>query len=358
MMTRPGQVSWIGVTAALIALGNPVLPCGAQGHVPKCAKVFNGVRPNEVALSPCETYMAAAGYQDGTDEALGLVIVWDLRTKEEVFRHGSLRPGLKTVSFSPDGKLLVAGRKVWECPSGKEIAELKNVDSVDRLRFSPDGKLIAIATFSREQDIHGILLLDTEKWERKSFLKGPKQIIWTLAFSEKGQLLACGDAAGQLHIWNVKDEKLLTPVAVPAGIGSDVRSVCFSKSGKMLLSGGRDERIRVLDPSNPLEPAIVLRGQDGGIWSVVISADERWVFSSGSELLPFKDFGGDGTVQVWNLSEKKLHAKFKAHSFPVLSMALSRDGHTLVTASRDNTVKVWSLPKEFYGHSPKKGASD
>src|SRR5438445_2554541 len=85
----------IVVTVAQL-LSLPAPPLLAQ-QAPACVAVFEGIQPNEIALSPCEKYLAAAGWQPGAD-GFSLLVVWDLNSKKEVFRHQTLQKrGFKTV---------------------------------------------------------------------------------------------------------------------------------------------------------------------------------------------------------------------------------------------------------------------
>ncbi|MBI3815428.1 MAG: hypothetical protein HY279_13315, partial [Nitrospinae bacterium] len=59
------------------------------------------------------------------------------------------KDSVRTVSFSPDGKMLASGShdetiKLWEMPAGKLISTLKGHKNwVDTVSFSPDGKMLA-----------------------------------------------------------------------------------------------------------------------------------------------------------------------------------------------------------------------
>ncbi|NEO99347.1 MAG: hypothetical protein F6K58_11830 [Symploca sp. SIO2E9] len=78
--------------------------------------------------------------------------------------------------------------------------------------------------------------------------------------------------------------------------------------------------------------------------SVAFSRDGNTIASASS----------DNTVKVWNREGKLLHT-FSRHSDSVNSVAFSRDGKTIASASDDKTVKVWNregkLLHTLSGHS-------
>src|SRR5205085_2631577 len=71
--------------------------------------------------------------------------IWDLQNNgQEVSQiKGSGGP----LKFSPDGKRLAAGWKVWDVATGKQLLELKGHSAdISGLAYSPDGKRLASAS--------------------------------------------------------------------------------------------------------------------------------------------------------------------------------------------------------------------
>jgi hypothetical protein len=107
------------------------------------------------AFSPDLKALATVGFREPT------ITLWDMATGQE---RSSLRghpDDIKSLAFSPDGKLLAAGCragmiKLWDTTTGKERTTLNgSAKHVCSLVFSPDGKVLASATWD-----HPITLWD------------------------------------------------------------------------------------------------------------------------------------------------------------------------------------------------------
>lgn len=63
--------------------------------------------------------------------------------------------------------------------------------------------------------------------------------------SPDGKLLAAGNAAGSIHVFDLETEKLLTQIG---GHALPVRAVAFSPDSKLLISGSDDTQIKIHHP--------------------------------------------------------------------------------------------------------------
>ncbi|MBW4443187.1 MAG: hypothetical protein KME10_18495 [Plectolyngbya sp. WJT66-NPBG17] len=75
---------------------------------------------------------------------------------------------------------------------------------------------------------------------------------------------------------------------------------------------------------------------------IVIHPNEETIFTVGS---PTRDSQPESTntIQVLNWRTGKRLFSLKGHQAPITTIALSRDGNTLVSGSRDRTIKVWNV---------------
>lgn len=114
--------------------------------------------------------------------------------------------------------------------------------------------------------------------------------------------------------------------------GSPVNSIAFSPDGTRILTGGRDQTVRVWDARTGQAIGEPLRGLEGMASSVAFSPD-------GARIV----FGGrDGTVQVWDAQSGQLLGQaLGGHTDEVNSVAFSPDGARIVSGSNDRTVRMW-----------------
>jgi WD40 repeat protein len=105
--------------------------------------VFRGdLGINFIQISSSERLLAA-GHR-------GIIYLWDLNKRELISNMIDHNAGsFESISFSPDGRMLVAGLSdsqviVWESYTGKKICSLKgHAGSVDTVQFSPRQGLLA-----------------------------------------------------------------------------------------------------------------------------------------------------------------------------------------------------------------------
>jgi WD40 repeat protein len=92
-------------------------------------------------------------------------------------------------------------------------------------------------------DDNTVRLWDVQTGELR-FTLNHKAPIWSLSFSSDGGLLASGDYAGNISIWNVETGMAEMTIAdAHNAANGGVLSLKFSADGTMLISAG-DERIR------------------------------------------------------------------------------------------------------------------
>jgi RNA polymerase sigma factor (sigma-70 family) len=251
----------------------------------------------------------------------------------------------------PDGKnplkaLLPSSTiKLWGAKTGKlkrSLGEDKGI-AISTLTLSPDRKTAVVTAikFTNEdgKPLGGsrgteVRLMDAEKWElkRKLVAEGldaqPMPLVQAVAFSPDGKTLAMGGASSRvkggcfLKLWDVEKEKLIggtKETKVGEGFEESVTSLAFSRDGKLLAAGCADGKLRLFD------------GRTGELKKVWDDDSARWwvVFSPDSKTLVSQS--RDKTVKVWDVEKAKVLRTLQGNKASVLAAAFSPDGTLFAT---------------------------
>jgi len=114
----------------------------------------------------------------------------------------------------------------------------------------------------------------------------------------------------------------------------DWRALSEEAYAKIITACRDIETAKFIAPKRPVDQArMTMRGHVGHVLGIAVTPDGRTLVS-GSR---------DRTVKVWNLETGECRATLIGHFGFVLVVAVTPDGRTLVSGSRDRTVRVWNL---------------
>ncbi len=254
-----------------------------------------------------------------------LVKLWDLASGREVL---SLRDTdtVNRVAFSPDGKLLATAganqlAKLWDADTGQEVLALKHDAAGFDLVFSPDGKQLATGPSDGKTAVW-----DVSSGKKLLELSGHTDPVDAIAYSPDGKRLATASRTWKARVWDASSGKEILFLPHPAA----VYDIAYSKAG-FLATASEDGKVRFWDPRAG-QNTITLAGHRGAVWNIAFS-------SSGLELATAS---ADKTAKVWGmLPQESPDDYFAAHEDQVFGIAFSPDGKQLATASVDKTAKIW-----------------
>ncbi len=322
--------------------------------------------PSKIAFSPTGDRFATASTE-------GAAILQEYPSGRVIGRAFGTGDRITTVVFTPDGKRLIGGSgngavKLWDVYRERLVLETSSGhgQAIIDAELSADGKLLA--TLGRDQLTRLWSFDNAHPLARELRVAG--QSAKGVAIGGKGRLLAAGDDAGNVQIWDLREasEPLLLP-----GHAHQVWTLGFSPDGSALASGDRTGQLRLWDP---VGGGLLWKvdAHDGPVWSVDFTPDgqqlmtasdlglhlwdsetgdlkatipqeggrvTRAVFSPGGALLAAVTT--DGRVRLWDPRNQALVREIAADDDVLWGVAFSPDGRQLATASSDEVIALWEV---------------
>jgi U4/U6 small nuclear ribonucleoprotein PRP4 len=255
---------------------------------------------------------------------------------------GDTRP-VSSCVFSPDDKLLATSSwaglcKLWSVHSLQPLCTYRAHNAnVGCITFHPQATLglseesVNLASCGIDGSVFLWALRSSEPLRS---IKGhePHRVA-KVQFHPSGRFLAtcCFD-----NSWRLFDmeHSLEEEILFQEGHSKPVYDIDFHSDGNLAVTGGLDSFGRVWDLRTG-RCIMFMEGHSKGILSVTFAPDGYHI-ATGSE---------DHTVKIWNLRERKLEYTIAAHSNVVSKVRFDKQhSNFLVSASYDQTIKLWSAP--------------
>lgn len=152
-----------------------------------------------------------------------------------------------------------------------------------------------------------------------------------VAFSTDGRQLASVGVDAVARVWDVAGGQERASLKQQTGI---LTSVAWHPDGLTLALGSGDTGIYLWHWFDPGREVPRLRGHAAAVTGLVFSRDGQSVISSSR----------DATIRLWDVETAETRTTLQGHTSAVLDLALSPDGRRLASAGGwDRTVRVWDL---------------
>jgi eukaryotic-like serine/threonine-protein kinase len=324
------------------------------------------------------------GQRLATTSADGTVRQWDASTGQEVEAPYDRHIGdVLTAAYSPDGQSIASGGadrtiRIWLASTRHDVAVLHgHTGVVTDLAFTADGgRLASTSQWGRYNSTYDrtVRLWEISQHASSSVLRGHTSYIYPVAYSPDGQWIASGGWDNTVRLWNAVTGESCATLPHP-GI---VRALAFSPDSSWLVSACHaDEGLQVWNftarqlqktfrrPGSIVAAAVAISPDGAHIAAADADGTVKIVeAATGAEVHSFRkasaevtqplafspdgrflaSLGEDGAeVDLWDTLQRRRSARLAGHTGSVHSVAFSRDGLRLATASADNTVRVWDL---------------
>jgi len=300
--------------------------------------------------------------------------------------------GITSIAFDHSGERVVTTSwdkraRIWDAASGKLLQELPartddypygHAKPVLSAGFNRDGSLVVT---SGGDGIARIWKADAKDGAPAPpiRLEGHTDILTSAAFNADGTQVITAGRDGAVRIWDARDGHLLRLLQGPAkvyGIGS----VAVLRPDGKQLAVAFSENVAFLWPLGGRSEPLPLRDCGGRVTTAVVSGDDRLLAATfeqsvclldvtrGKRLLEARTalpvmslafapatpelalaYGdeveirrvqGDPAKSALSLETER---RFVGHDGLVLSVAFDRAGKRLITASQDDTARIWSI---------------
>jgi WD40 repeat protein/mono/diheme cytochrome c family protein len=247
-----------------------------------------------------------------------------------------VRRAVTAIAYSPAGDRIAVGRyrtvELISSSTRNVQHRIEQPGAVNQVVFAADGRRLIAA--SGEAGLFGeVTVYDIESQKPIHKLRGHRDIVYAVAISPDGKLLATGSYDQAIKLWNLETGSELKTLT---GHNGAIFGLAFRNDGKVLASASGDRTVKLWDVERG-ERLDTFPQPTLDQYTVAFSPDGRFVAAGGV----------DNRIRVWKLSATAAEvtneltvARF-GHDQPIVKLAYSPDGRTIVTSAEDRKVKLW-----------------
>jgi len=339
---------WIALADSQIILLNP-----SSGQISESAV--------EIDRSAVQVGWSDDGNLISAGLANGVVILWDIWTKETLETPDGHDLWINSMDISPDSSMIASGGKdgnivIWNSTTGEALHTLvAHNRAVISLNFYPDNERLLSGGLDGQLIVWDVL--SGEKLASfEYFYRAVNEIVW----SPNGKWIAAGGMQGHIYIWETVSGNLFRKLE---GHQEAIERLVWSQDSTRLASLSSEKAALVWDIqqgkiTHRLEQAIAASSEevfmpDGSAVETEIEAQAYDAdFSPDGSYLALG--GKDTKVYIWELESGETARVLEGHMTDVLSVEYISGGQALISMSYDGTILYWDplsgekLDEKFY----------
>lgn len=174
-----------------------------------------------------------------------------------------------------------------------------------------------------------IHIFDLEnKIEVKHFTQHIKSI-FSIELNNSKNHFYCGDADGNLSIWNSESFELL--LYLPLNCGK-IRKISSSNNGEFIVLSCQDGTVRIFETNGYNEISTIEAHKNGATVAVFHPMNETLLISGGKDAL----------LKIWSWKNTELLKEIPAHNYVIYDLLFLENNELMISASRDKTLKIWN----------------
>lgn len=157
-----------------------------------------------------------------------------------------------------------------------------------------------------------------------------------IVLTENNSALVSASSDTTVRLWRPHSESTEVPERI--GKHADYVKAVASPGGQAswVASGGLDHKLYLWDLNGGGEVLNIDAGGDD-------TTEKGSVYALGAVSSVLASGGPENVVRVWDPKSGKLVTKFVGHTDNVRDILINQNGDTIMTASSDQTIKIWSL---------------
>ena len=330
-----GTIALVGSGLLLTSHSSPVsVSVPTPISMPLSKRIRHFVDPNtsnwvnHLAWSPDRNQIAVA-------VGANVVSIWNIEQSAVVLYYPTPNGWVNDISWSKANLIAATtadfqggSLQLWKFPAEKPIFTLQRPYGLRSVSWSPDGKYLVLSSRTATVEVWDPLAsrVVSQYSAPTTSLMGITRAKW----SASGTFLACVADDGTAHVWEALTGR---PRTIYRGHKSRVIDLAWSPDEQHIVSASADKTAHVWDASSG-RSIFTYQGHTGEVEGVDWFPNGTYI-ASGS---------ADRTVHVWEALTGKLVAKYEGHTSIVECVLWSADGTTLAIGTEKEGIEIWQSP--------------